>query len=39
MLKLFILESIFDKPIVAGYTLRAIFEYWWIGLIVLIVAA
>ena len=39
MLKLFILESFLDKPIVAGYTLRAIFEYWWIGLIVLIVAA
>ena len=38
MLKLFVLESIFDKPIIAGYTLRAIFEYWWIGLIVLIVA-
>ena len=39
MLKLFILESFLDKPIVAGYSLRAIFEYWWIGLIILIVAA
>ena len=39
MLKLFILESFFDKPIVAGYSLRAIFEYWWLGLIILIVAA
>ena len=39
MLKLFILESFIDKPIVAGYSLRSIFEYWWIGLIVLIVAA
>ncbi len=39
MLKLFILESFLDKPIVAGYTLRQIFEYWWLGLIILIVAA
>ena len=39
MLKLFILESFLDKPIVAGYSLRSIFEYWWLGLIVLIVAA
>ena len=39
MLKLFILESFLDKPIVAGYSLRSIFEYWWIGLIILIVAA
>ena len=34
-----VLESFFDKPIVAGYSLKAIFEYWWLGLIVLIVAA
>ena len=39
MLKLFILESFLDKPIVAGYSLRSIFQYWWIGLIILIVAA
>ena len=39
MLKLFIMESFIDKPIVAGYSLRSIFEYWWIGLIVLVVAA
>ena len=37
MPKLFILESFLDKPIVAGYSLRSIFEYWWIGLIILIV--
>ena len=34
-----ILESFFDKPIVAGYSLHSIFEYWWVGLIILIVAA
>ena len=39
MLNLFILESFIDKPIVAGYSLRSIFEFWWIGLIVLIVIA
>ena len=39
MLNLPILESFLDKPIVAGYSLRSIFEYWWIGLIILIVAA
>ena len=39
MLNLFILESFLDKPIVAGYSLRQIFEYWWLGLIILIVAA
>ena len=33
------MESFIDKPIVAGYSLRSIFEYWWIGLIVLVVAA
>ena len=36
MPKLFILESIFDQPIVAGYSLSAIFEYWWNGLIIII---
>ena len=39
MLNLFILESFLDKPFIAGYSLRSIFEYWWIGLIILIVAA
>ena len=34
-----ILESFLDKPFIAGYSLRSIFEYWWIGLIILIVAA
>ena len=28
-----------DDPLVAGYSLRSIFEYWWIGLIIIIVAA
>ena len=32
------LNSFIDEPIVAGYSLRAIFQYWWIGLIILIVA-
>ena len=31
--------SFLDDPFIAGYSLRSIFEYWWIGLIVLIVAA
>ena len=39
MLNLPILESFLDKPIVAGYSLRSIFEYWWIGLIIILVAA
>lgn len=39
MFKLPILDSFLDVPIIAGYSLRSIFEYWWIGLIVLIVAA
>ena len=39
MLNLPILESFLDKPFIAGYSLRSIFEYWWIGLIILIVAA
>ena len=39
MLNLPVLESFLDKPIIAGYSLRSIFEYWWIGLIILIVAA
>ena len=38
MSKLLFLFSI-DDPLVAGYSLRSIFEYWWIGLIVIIVAA
>ena len=36
---LFILESFIDKSFVAGYSLRQIFEYWWLGLILLIVIA
>ena len=32
-------ESFVDKPFIVGYSLRQIFEYWWIGLIVLIVFA
>lgn len=36
---LLILESFIDRQVVAGYSLRQIFEYWWIGLIILIVAA
>ena len=39
MLNLPILESFLDKPFIAGYSLRSIFEYWWLGLIILIVAA
>ncbi len=39
MVNLPILESFFDKEIVAGYSLKSIFEYWWIGLIIIIVAA
>ena len=39
MFSLPILESIFDKPIVAGYSISSIFEYWWLGLIVVIVLA
>ena len=35
---LLLLESFLDKPIAAGYSLRQIFEFWWIGLIILIVA-
>ena len=35
---LLILDSFWDKEIAAGYTLRSIFEYWWIGLIIIIVA-
>ena len=34
-----VLESFLDKEIIAGYSLRSIFEYWWLGLIILIVAA
>ncbi len=39
MLNLPIFESFLDKPFIAGYSLRSIFEYWWLGLIILIVAA
>ena len=39
MFSLPVLESIFDKPIVAGYSISSIFEYWWLGLIVVIVLA
>ena len=39
MLSLPVLESFLDKPFIAGYSLRSIFEYWWLGLIILIVAA
>ena len=39
MLNLPFLESFFDKAIIAGYSLKSIFQYWWIGLIILIVAA
>ena len=39
MQKLPVLESFLDKPFIAGYTLRQIFEYWWIGLIILIIMA
>ena len=34
-----ILESFFDKPLIAGYSLASIFQYWWVGLIIIIVAA
>lgn len=38
MLKLFLLESIFDQPFIAGYSFRALFlEYWWVGAIVIAV--
>ena len=30
-------ESFLDKPIVAGYSIRSIFKFWWIGLIVILV--
>ena len=36
MSRLFIMDSIFDQPIVAGYSLKAIFEYWQYGLIIII---
>ena len=39
MQKLPVLCIDLDKPFIAGYTLRQIFEYWWLGLIILIVAA
>ena len=31
------LNSFFDEPVVAGYSLKAIFEYWWNGLIIILV--
>ena len=39
MFNLPILESFLDKEVVAGYTWGSILEYWWVGLIVIIVAA
>ena len=39
MFNLPILESFLDKEVAAGYTWGNILEYWWIGLIILIVAA
>ena len=35
MRSLVILTSFLDQPFVAGYSLRSIFEYWWLGLIVI----
>ena len=36
----FIVQASFlDDPIIAGYSLKSIFEYWWLGLIIIIVAA
>ena len=29
--------SFLDDPFIAGYSLRSIFEYWWLGLIILII--
>ena len=39
MFNLPILESWLDKEVTAGYTWGNILEYWWIGLIIIIVAA
>ena len=39
MFNLPILESFLDKEVAAGYTWGSILEYWWIGLIIIIVAA
>ena len=39
MFNLPILESWLDKEVAAGYTWGNILEYWWVGLIILIVAA
>ena len=39
MFNLPILESFLDKEVTAGYTWRSILEYWWVGLIIIIVAA
>ena len=39
MINLPILDSWLDKEVAAGYTWGNILEYWWVGLIILIVAA
>ena len=39
MINLPILESFLDKEVAAGYTWGNILEYWWVGLIIIIVAA
>ncbi len=39
MFNLPILESFLDKEVAAGYTWRSILEYWWVGLIIIIVLA
>ena len=39
MRSLVILASFLDQPFIAGYSLRSIFEYWWLGLIVIGVGA
>jgi uncharacterized membrane protein YhaH (DUF805 family) len=39
MVKTPFLDSFLDQEVVAGYTWGNILEFWWIGLIILIVAA
>ena len=39
MVNLPILESFLDKEVAAGYTWGNILEYWWVGLIIILVAA
>ena len=39
MRSLYILASFLDQPFVAGYSLRSILEYWWVGAIVVGVGA